>query len=167
MSLVDTIITHALTAIKEELSITAGWENGSRIDEGRMQFDPTVDEINVLVNVGGSDDPHELVDDGTTYGGIKVHTYETGGGQHMMRRFVAELKLYMNEDDGEAARRKANEVETRCIRAIRAIPVGDEDEFGETSLVVQYRKSHIDPAGGEGMYIWTGNIKFEVLTYLD
>jgi hypothetical protein len=166
-TIVDLVINQTMENLIDELSIEGGWIEDDRVTEGRMQFDPTVDEINLFVNVSGEDDPHETLKDGEVYSGFQGITYEVGGGQFIMRRFTVDLKLYMNEQDPGAARKKANEVESRVIRVIRKLQMGYMDDFGESSMFVQYRSSYMNPGGGEGTYIWTGKVKFEVLTYLE
>jgi hypothetical protein len=99
------------------------------------------------------------------------NAYEIGGQYPVgfwLKRFRAELQMYFDgEIVREVARTKANVVLARAIHAILTMSMNiPTDSFGETISNVQVTQAHISEGGGEGTYIWRGEILFEFLTQL-
>lgn len=130
---------------------------------GKLQDDPTLTEINILVHPGGEDWPDELY---TDQKGVRSPVYEMGGGEYWMRRFKLQLALYFDRElDRSVAREKAMVVYSRTKNLLKSMPIPDyRDDFGERAHYLQISKSYLFEGGGEGTFIWNGTIWIEFLT---
>ena len=137
------------------------------IQVGRLQDDPTDTIINLLVRVGKVDsDPHVLNtnNDGPD---ASAPTYQIGGISAWYRtRFEIEFRLFFDGDyDRDASRTKAHIVLSRAKKALmtidlRAVP---RDSFGEKPHMISVYEYKITEGGGEGTFIWRGDMKLEVI----
>lgn len=130
---------------------------------GKLQTDPTDAGINILIHTGDEDWPDELY---INQRGIQAPTYEIGGNQWWMRRFVIELTLFFDgEDNRIVAQQKALIIYSRAQKALTTMDIPTyEDSFGEQPQMIQLRKSFIREGGGEGTFIWEGKLFVEFLT---
>lgn len=135
---------------------------------GNLQDDPTVAQLNVLIHRGDENWRDELKLDDI---GIYTPTYEigsSGGGtsQWWWRRYIIELTFFFdNEPEREVARKKANTVLPRVQRSLwdMEIPT-DMDDFGESAHSLQIRDCYLEESGGEGEFIWRGEVRVEFVT---
>lgn len=130
---------------------------------GKLQDDPTENIINILIHHGDKD-----WKDGPYFvqKGLEVPTYEIGGTQWWMRRFIIEFQLFFDgELDREPARLKANIALSRCQQSLINMDIPtDADYFGEQAHELQIADAYLDEGGGEGEFIWRGKTFVEILT---
>lgn len=135
---------------------------------GKLQDDPTETLINILIHEGRPDgDPHVLNVDNERPD-LSGPTYEIGGGGSAWyrNRFQVEFKLFFDGDyDRDESRRKANVVLSRTKQAIMTIDLHSlsTDSFGERAHMVSVYRHKISEGGGEGTFIWRGDISVEFL----
>lgn len=137
------------------------------IQVGKLQDDPTDTIINLLVQVGRQDsDPHILNTNNDGPDG-SAPTYQIGGITAWYRnRFEIEFRLFFDGDyDRDESRTKAHIVLSRAKWALmtidlRAIP---RDSFGERPHMISIYEMKITEGGGEGTFIWRGDLKLEVI----
>lgn len=162
--LVDDMVTYLTESLIEE---TSDETKVGLLRAGKLQADPTDADrgLNVLVHLGGEDWPDELYVD---QDGIIAPTYEIGGTQYWMRRFVIELILfYDGEDQRDIAREKSTVLCAHAQKALFNMPIPQvKDSFGESPLACQVRKLYQTEAGGEGTFIWRSRIFVEWLTVI-
>lgn len=139
---------------------------------GQLQDDPTDAQINILIHPGDDDWPDVLnLQDKPP--GLHGFTYEIGGNPYgsaaWRRRFMVELSLFFdNENNRDVARTKANVVKSRAHWALMRSPLPQgQDNFGESAHMLQVCNSWIREGGGEGTFIWRGELKFEVFTVME
>lgn len=135
---------------------------------GKLQADPTDADrgLNILVRSGGEEWPDELY---IEEHGIIAPTYEIGGTQYWMRRFIIELILfYDGEEDRQNARKKAVVIASHAHKAMFEMPVPQgHDSFNEAvDSSCQIRKMTQVEAGGEGTFIWRSHLYVEWLTVI-
>lgn len=131
---------------------------------GKLQADPTVAKLNILIHEGGEDWPDILPPPEYP---ITAPLYELGNpSASFLRRFVAEYELFfLGEVDRNNARLKANVIFSRFRKLIVSLPLtGMSDSFGETALMVQFTRHVAREGGGTGTFIWRAEHYFEVLT---
>lgn len=159
-SLVDDIVTVLTEGLKIDVADST---KAKLVRFGNLQDDPTVNQINILVHRGNKDwrDELKLNDEG-----IFSPTYEIGGTQYWWRRFIIELTLFFdNELVRETARNKAQIVLARAQNLLYNMPIDTTvDDFGEQVHSIQIRNAYMDEAGGEGEFIWAGEIRVEFMT---
>ena len=141
------------------------------VQAGKLQQDPTLTLINIMVHPGGDDWPHELnkQDDGP---GLYGPTYEMGGqyaAEEWRRRFLIQLNMFFQgEYDRDVARAKAQVVLSRAQHALRRMPIpATVDDFGESAYAISTDSGYITEGGGEGTFIWRGELKIEFLTHVE
>jgi|JI10StandDraft_1071094.scaffolds.fasta_scaffold16448_2 hypothetical protein len=131
---------------------------------GKLQDDPTVRELNLLIREGGDDWPDIIVPENYP---LYSPQFEIGNpSPAMLRRFRAEYRLFfIGEVDRDVARTKANVIFSRFKHAILNTPLsGMCDDFGECAQMVNFTKHTGSEQGGPGTYIWRGEDLFEFLT---
>lgn len=143
---------------------------------GKLQDDPTLARINLLIHPGDDKWPHTL-NISTEGPAMFAPTYEIGGGLpgrsfqgsvSLKRRFIVEMKLFF---DGEVyrlrAQKRANAVLSRALWALYTMLIPNTiDDFGETASMIQIVDNYIHEAGGEGEFIWRGAINLEFMTFM-
>lgn len=163
-SILNTLQEAAIDRLSERLiTDTPDSTQAGLIREGLLQDDPTDTQINLLIHPGDKDWKHELY---VTQHGISSPYYEIGGGSTWMRRFTVEFQLFFDgEDDRSVARTKAHVVLSRAEHALKTMTVpADQDDFGEAGFLIQVRDSYLEESGGEGTFIWRGEIRIEFMT---
>lgn len=163
-SLLNTLMEDSVQRLADVLiAETPDETQAGLVRNGLLQADPTDTQINILVHPGNKDWRHELY---LTQPGVQSPWAEIGGSSTWMRRFVAELSLYFDgENDRDVARTKANIVLSRAEYALKTINIPQgTDDFGESAYLIQVRDSFIEESGGEGTFIWRGEVRFEFLT---
>lgn len=131
---------------------------------GKLQDDPTVDLLNLLVNQGGDDWPDILIPPNYPY---YAPQYEMPLGNFWLRRMYANYILFFNEADvtRDEARRKANVIFSRFKHMLYGISlVGMTDTFNETAFAVQLNRLEATEGGGPGTFIWRAKQYFEFIT---
>lgn len=145
------------------------------IRAGKLQDDPTITGINILVHPANEEWPNRLYFRGATQGFDLDNSYEIGGlvpVQWNLKRFHIDLRLFFdNELERSVAQVKAQVVLSRVLHAIHmlnsrmnTIP---NDSFGEGAHLVQTQNSYLRESGGPGTFIWKGTVRVEFLTSLD
>jgi hypothetical protein len=140
------------------------------VKSGRLNDDPSIGVINVMIRPGGKDFPHIL--NASEPDGITAPAYEMGGGgvAYKRRRFMVMVDMFFDAEPQErVAQAKANTVMSRLEYFIQTMPLQDlsRDDFGETALTVNYLESQLLQSGGEGTYLFDGRVVFEYLTSTD
>jgi hypothetical protein len=133
------------------------------IRAGKLQDDPTITQINLLIHRGKEEWPDVLkMDTDPFYSPV----YEIGGVQWWWRRFIIEMSFFFDgEIDRAVARNKGNIVLPRAQKSLINLPMPQGvDDFGESCHGLQIRKAWLSEGGGEGEFIWRGEIWVEVLT---
>lgn len=131
---------------------------------GRLQDDPTVKKLNLLVREGDKDWSDCVLPDGYR---IKAMPYEIGGGEYWLRRFVAYYTLfYIGEATRDEARSRTNVILSRFKSKIYSVSFADlVDSFGEGAIMVQVVDEERSEGGGpSNSFIWRCKHKFEFLT---
>lgn len=138
---------------------------------GKLQDDPTVTELNILIRPGGEDWPHTLnLHDGTSPTDELVHEMGGLGTIHWRRRFLIKLKLvFPGEFDPLEAHRKSNLVLSRTENALESmVPFrAGPDSFGERSSRVEVNETYLTQGGGPGIFFFRGELKITVFTQKD
>lgn len=133
---------------------------------GKLQDDPTINKLNILVREGGKDLPDILVPRNHNF---SAPQYTLGGGEFWLRRFIAEYELFFFQSaiTRDEARRRANVIFSRFRYLLKTIALGQTDTFGETAIAVQSLKLIAREGGGPpGSFIWRADHQFEFLTEL-
>lgn len=164
--LMDSLADHLSAALMTNVTDDA---KAGLVRCGKLQDDPTIGEINLLIHPGYEAWPHVLNRDAEGPG-MNAPTYEIGSEDGLMpqffrRRFRVELKLFFDgELERDTARRKADAVLARLEHAILTTPLPPPDDFGESAYMVGIDKSHLYEGGGEGTFIWRGSVWLEFMT---
>jgi len=134
------------------------------VKSGKLQADPTVTRLNLLVREGGDEYPDILLP--RDYAPVPAPVFELGGGQMWLRRFTCFYELfYLGESNRDAARSSAYVIFSRFAKVIREIPMsGLSDTFGEAAILVRITKQVMREGGGPGSFIWRGEHYIEFLT---
>lgn len=130
---------------------------------GKLQADPTIAGINILVHPASEEWPNELY---KTSQGV---TYEIGGpipAFQWSAKFYIELKLFFNQElERTTAQIKAQVVLSRAHRAImrmnatmRDLP---KDDFGGKAITVEVVDSFLREGGGVREFIWRGKMRVQ------
>ena len=130
---------------------------------GKLQADPIITGINILVHPASEDWPNEL------YKSDQNVTYEIGGpipAFHWSAKFYVELKLFFHQElEREIGQIKAQVVLSRAHRAImrmnatmRDIP---KDDFGGRAINVEVVDSYLREGGGIREFIWRGKLRVQ------
>lgn len=140
---------------------------------GHLQDDPTEAEVNFMIHPGDENWRHAL---NTNVGGPDAHTpfaYTIGGpygSASWRRRYTVEMDFYFDgELDRNVARKKALVILQRAHTTLMkmAVSVIPRDSFGERAHFIQVYDSYLVESGGEGTFIWSGELRFEVITELE
>lgn len=142
---------------------------------GKLQDDPTLRKINILIHTGGEDWPDKLNQNfGPTAGIFSNFSRSLGGeyGSAMWRRYiVVEFEIFFpNSNSRTDARMKANLVMSRARNAIHKWIPGRAiapDSFGESVQAVQPVQHWLREGGGTGDFNWRGEMVVEFLTELE
>lgn len=170
--LMEAVIDHLQTVLIDDATddIQAGL-----VRAGKLQDDPTDTKITILVHPGGKDFPHVLNKENE---GPAMHApvYEIGGGvpgrsfqgsAFHRRRLVIQLSLFFPREQYRLrAQLKANAVLSRTLWGLYTLDVPYEmDDFGEQATgQFQILDNYIEESGGEGTFIWRGEIQMEFMT---
>jgi hypothetical protein len=143
------------------------------IRAGKLQDDPTIAEVNILVHPAKEDWKNELY---TSSGVDGVQAYSSYGmrgaglapSAYWMQRFTVELRLFFdNEYDRPVAFEKSQVVLSRAHHALHMMNIKmhnyPRDSFGMKAHAVQVHDTYIREGGGEGTFIWRGELKVEFL----
>jgi len=172
--LMDDIVTHLAKELMTDIDDPLDADNkGGVVRFGKLQADPSVGKINILIHFGNEDWKHQLYTPevrGTV--GWEMPMMEIGGTYsvtYWVRRFVVELKVFLSgESDRDEARRNAHVALSRAEWAVSTFSVNAVvDSFGEAPHLIQVRDSYMRESGGEGDFIYRGEIRFEVFTTKD
>lgn len=171
ITLVDTsVINLIMDRIADEMNeeMIDGVTDASQaglVRTGRLQADPTIGKLNILIQQGGKDWPDKLAQPGD-FGIRSPFTYELGGVAWWRRRFMIKYELFfLGETNRNNARTVANVVFSRFQRKLKDLPfVGLKDTFGETAVALQTVRQWMKEEGGSGTFIWRGEHWVEFLT---
>jgi hypothetical protein len=180
VSVSDTLMDLVVTQLSDKLILTE-WPteqlktqaSAGVVRGGKLQDDPTIGEINILVHSANADWPNVLYEQSIA-GGFNVdHTYEFGSSvpsQFWLLRFFVEFRMFFeNEPNRDNAFRKSQLVLFRTMHAISMLNNGNfratpRDSFGFKPHQVQIRESFVREGGGPGTFIWRGELKIEFLS---
>lgn len=164
ISILNTLVTSMNDTLNHDLIdvITSDTKAGL-VRFGNLQDDPTIGQLNILIHRGNKEwrDQLKLTDEG-----IYSPTYEVGGMQWWWRRYIVQLTFFFDQElDRDVARVKANIVLSRVMRSLfdMSIPT-TVDDFGESAHSLQIRDAYLNESGGEGEFIWRGEVLVEFLT---
>jgi hypothetical protein len=175
-ALSDYLEAQLITAITDPTDVS----KAIVVKAGRLQDDPTVNFIHILVHPGDPEEPeagwdHQVVGRGDT-DKLGTDIYfpgrEVGGGTTWWRRGTIQIGCYFltqGYNRGEA-RATAHVVLGRLEKYVESCPgaLGLTDQFGETSLALQCVKSRFTESGGPpDQFIWRGKVWFQILTAKD
>jgi len=172
--LMDGLVTHLAQELMTDITDPLDADNkGGVVRFGKLQADPSVGKVNILIHYGDEDWKHQLYTPevrGTV--GWDMPMQEIGGlypVTYWVRRFIVELKVFLTgEADRDEARRNSHVVLSRSEWALTTYAVvTDQDSFGEQAHNIQVRDSYMRESGGEGDFIYRGQIRFEVFTKKD
>lgn len=165
----EEVLTREL--ITEVLGLNDTDTIAERVMSGRLQDDPTIGTgITISIHPNNRIDEGYVNEIATPDKGLSFPTYELGGGSKMWRKYTVELSIY---DMGETLRRVSRSIAavvlSRAENAIRQggiMPLGP-DSFGEYAICVQVEQSYIREGGGEGAFIWRGEIRLRTLNEVE
>lgn len=172
-------INNCMDALIERLDLKLLVQNADSakaglVREGRLQADPNVAKINVLVQQGGEEWP-DILDTKAGEGGKSLDSaYETGGGDvqsaSWRRRFQVEWQMFLGNAVRDDGRRTANLVVSRAMNALYTWNLGiaaEYDSFGEHAYDIEITKTYLDAGGGPGAWNWRGMMYVEFLTQIE
>lgn len=159
-TLMDTAVEHLTDRLLTDVSDDT---KAGLVRAGKLQEDPTVRRIILLMRPGGQAYPHVL---STLNNGLQTPAYLIGGGAYWRRRFILEVECYFaGEVFRDVARTNAQVVLSRAHAALTSLPLPSSvDSFGEHAIQLQVEKAFMQEGGGPGNFIHKGEIWFEVLT---
>lgn len=174
--LVDVLSEYLITE-PDESDIDPEWKNSAGlVRAGKLQANPLIGKINVLVREGGEDWP-DVYAHKDNQDGIYVPETEIGGGGSMttwfLRRFYVEMRIYLRTRDRLYAQQSKNIVQSRAFQALLSGQTHQKirelamDDFGETAHFVNIQESFMREGGGPGTFIWKGKIGCQFLTSFD
>lgn len=133
------------------------------VRSGRLQDDPTIAQLNILIREGGESFPDILVPKNYN---LVTPQYDLTMSQYWLRRMVAEYTLFFIGDVSRTtARSRANVIFSRFKKKLMQLDVQDlTDSFGETAIMPQVLRLDTTEGGGPGTFIWRGTHYFEFLT---
>lgn len=171
MTLVDTsVVNLIMDRVVDEMSegmidaVTDTSQVGL-LRTGRLQSDPTIGKLNVLLQQGGEKWPDKLAQP-SDFGIRSPYTYELGGASWWRRRFIVNYQLFfLGETNRNVARITANVVFSRFQRKLKDLSfTGLKDTFGEKAVALQTVRQWMKEEGGVGTFIWRGEHWVEFLT---
>lgn len=142
------------------------------IRAGKLQDDPTLRKVNILIHPGGIDWP-DILNTENNGPGLAGPTYSIGGAfgsAFFRRRFIIEIQVfYPNDTSRVSTRTRALVVLSRIHNALFTMRVGmvSTDSFGETALQIQILESYLREGGGDGDFNWRGQMVVEFLTEIE
>jgi len=166
----DGVLAHLIQKLQIEVT---GDSIAGLVKTGKLQDDPTATRINILIAPGDATWRHVLDTGINRSDGRAGFVYEIGGDyptQAWRRRYIVEMSFYF---DGElirdTARRTAQIVYSRAQDALSKLKAINfaADTFGEKVWSFQVSDTWIRESGGEGEFIWKGEIRFEALTVIE
>lgn len=156
-------ITQKLQTEPEDLKVRV-------IRAGKLQDDPT-QGYNILVH-DGSDESHTMLAAETSNGRLGAIPHTIGGGSHYKSLYRLQLIFHFTgERNRIVARTKALVLLSRLKHAITTMsmpkhPVTGmpKDDFGETIIANEIHSHRMNESGGEGQFIWKGDLEVMFLT---
>lgn len=177
--LIEAVTDLLLTACQLDVS-TDDPSYATVVRAGRLQDDPTVNVVSILVHPNDPEEPrtwmNEIVGDDlkviqNPWGGdpyrMPQHGYEIGGGEQWWRRFTVQLTMFwMNKS---LTRTQARDYSFLVLgRAEEAIKEGAstfgvlQDAWGEQVWGWYVRRTHMLERGGPDVdWIWNGRLWLE------
>jgi hypothetical protein len=146
---------------------------------GKLQNNPTKGTgINVLVWPEEESKPGKLHTNRESAKGIVSPVYEIGGGafySHPFRIYLLlHFKAYRGDEGRIEARTQAYVLLSRIRKTLHmmALPTNPntgqpKDDFGESAIEIQIDDFWMREGGGDGQFIWRGEISFFFLTHTD
>ena len=171
-SVINTLLDDIESRLTDEMITAISDETqAGLVQVGVLREDPTETTINVLVKPGDREWRHTLNMSSENVG-MKAPLGEIGGGIYWRRRFVAEFKIYFADSFDQAeARTTANICLSRAEWALQNKYDNGEwwfdtlpDSFEEVPSRIQVYDSYLVESGGEGSWIWKGEVRLEFLT---
>ena len=171
----DYLSTHLITNVVAE--DTDDPTAAGLIRSGKLQADPTKSKITLLLHpFSEGNKAKQNLDD--KYPGLHAPSRTLGNyGEHFFRvPFLIELKIYIKTRKRSEAREIAMVTLSRTIyHLLRAQPATEytsplpniPDEFGTMASMIQIDDWWLRETGGEGMYIWNGEIWFATMLTVD
>lgn len=132
---------------------------------GKLQSDPTVNKLNILVREGGEKYPDVIAP--ANHPLYQGRSAWLGGGRVYVRRFVIEYELFfIGVTDRNEARTRANIITDRLHNAFDTMSLsGLTSEYDETPVAKQVAKlSEREGGGPPGSFIWRADHVVEFLT---
>lgn len=168
VSISDTLSTALADRLEAKLLTDVSDETkADLVRQGRLQDDPTLTPITILVHPGDDTWPTDIYDQRAYSGIVLPSAYEMDGtANHYLRAFVIELSVFLEGvSNRQSARATALTVLSRAEHAIFTMSVpSTRDDFGELASMVQIAESYMREGGGEDVSIWRGAILVEFLT---
>lgn len=138
------------------------------VRKGKLQDDPTIKELNILIKDGGDEWKHIRAP--RDYHALSyVGPFEMGGpqgGVFWLRRFTIVFTLFfVGETDRAVAIEKSNIILSRAQHAVWTTPLpSGADSFNERAIDIDVEDWWLREGGGTGNFIRKGELRFEVLT---
>lgn len=163
-SLVNVLIEAVYNHLIQELitDVTEEATEVGLVKIGKLQDDPTILMKNILVRE--SEDGDTIFKDGDYQ--VQGWTYEIGGGSHWWRKFRVKFELhYPPETTLDQARQYSNVIRSRAEYALDTMPIpGVTDSFGESPFMILVSESKMRQAGGDGSWIYRGELLIQFAT---
>jgi hypothetical protein len=158
--LIDKMVEHATSEMKDLV-----WESTELglVRSGRLQADPLIAKLNLLIREGGKDWPDIIKPENYR---IRGATFQMGGGELWLRRFMAQYHLYyIGTATRDEARTSCNIILARFKKIIYEMGLGMQDTFGETAILCSMVEEERSEGGGPAKsFIWRCKQRFEFLT---
>lgn len=164
VNLITDRVVETLTVDMTDLVAVDDPTRAGLIRSGKLQADPTIEKINILIREGGSAWPDVLIPAG--YAPMSAPQNQIGGGSIWLRRLIGDFDLFFIGDvSRNEAQRRANVIMSRFRHSIAQMDTdGLLDSFGEGAIAIQVDKLESFAGGGAGTFIWRATLYFEVLT---
>jgi len=154
---VDHLAYNMITMMPDETQI-------GLLRTGKLQSDPTVKKLNILIHQGGPNWEDCILPRGYI---VQADPMTMGGEVIWLRRFRLEFELFFTgETVRDTAREKAQVIFSRARKLIKDMPIpsAGRDSFGEAAFMVLPNRMSTSEDGGPGNFIWRGDLYFEFLT---
>ena len=140
------------------------------IRAGRLQEDPTVAGLNILISEDATQARYQATP--STDGTLGAYAHEIGGGAFFFTNFELDLIFHFSgENDRAVARSNAYIVIARLKRALIDMPMPTHpetgsirDDFGEGAIALEIVSLELRESGGPGSFIWKGKLQIRVLS---
>lgn len=182
----NVLMDEILVNLTEELVLVEDTDLADELDDsyeaiaglvrkGRLQDDPTVYGIIILVHPA-NEDHNEILYDRHEHNGFRIpQPVEIGGTTpvyYWVKPIIIEFEMFFEQElEREVAQVKAQVVLSRARKAVhllnnrfRDIPV---DDFGEKPFALLPQSAYLREAGGPGTFIWRGEMVVWVLCSID